>query len=469
MAPRAASAWTVEYQVYQKVVSDILYPLLALRRGSRELAILKELRKSERLSRDHLRDLRLRRLREVLLHADHHVAFFRDRFRAAGFDPATLRDFDDLAVIPPLTKADIQANRERLISNQFQRSDLIENRTGGSTGAPIVFYHERERWEQRQAATLRHNLWAGYRRGDKTALIWGHQTDLSALNSVKARLRNTLIDRQLILDSSDLSDVRLREFVGRYLRFRPSVILAYANSLALVVNFLKASQIELPPPRTIITSAEVLTSENRELIEGHFGVKVFDRYGSRETSVIASECSAHNGLHIGADYLHLEFVAGGKTVAPGESGEILVTVLGNLAFPFIRYQIGDVGAAAPEEECPCGVTLPKMKMVAGRTTDFLLAPDGRRVSGAALTIYLAAQVPGIRQAQIVQCVRDRLEFNLVTGPDFTEESRQLVREKVRHFFGADMSIEFHQVPEIPREASGKYRFSICEIKPEPKA
>jgi len=54
-----------------------------------------------------------------------------------------------------------------------------------------------------------------------------------------------------------------------------------------------------------------------------------------------------------------------------------------------------------------------MQMVAGRTTDFLYAPDGRRVSGAALTIYLAAKVPGVRQAQIVQ--RGENKFDIQSG------------------------------------------------------
>ncbi|MGB5139493.1 MAG: phenylacetate--CoA ligase family protein, partial [Candidatus Zixiibacteriota bacterium] len=255
----------------------------------------------------------------------------------------------------------------------------------------------------------------------------------------------------------------LDQFALDYQRFKPDGILAYANSLALVVDFMKAKNIELPPPSSIITSAEVLTPENREKIESYFGQKIFDRYGARETSVIASECSAHDGLHIGAEYLHLEFVQENRAVQPGENGDILITILGNYAFPFIRYKIGDVGALMTESTCRCGVTLPKMQMVAGRTTDFLLAPDGRKVSGAALTIYLAAQVPGVRQAQIIQKEHGRLTFNLVTDSRFNDSSRRMIEEKVRHFFGAMMAVEYKFVDGIARESSGKYRFSICEL------
>ena len=47
---------------------------------------------------------------------------------------------------------------------------------------------------------------------------------------------------------------------------------------------------EAPRPHAIITSGEVLTADNRTLIESTFGCKVYNRYGCREFAVIASEC-----------------------------------------------------------------------------------------------------------------------------------------------------------------------------------
>lgn len=452
--------------MFQKAIAEVIYPAVARWRGSREVALLQELRRTQSLPADQLHELRLNRLRTMLEHAGRYVPFYRQRFKEAGFNPERVADFSDLQKLPVLTKRDIQGHRQELLSEQFAIKDLVANRTGGSTGAPLQFYHEAQRWQERQAATLRHNEWAGFRIGDKVALIWGHQADLSGLRSLRARMRNAILDRQLILDSSSLTDARLEEFAARYRRFRPRAILAYANSLAEVVSYFQERDVQLPPPRTIITSAEVLTAERRALIEDYFGVRVFDRYGSRETSVIASECRAHDGLHICAEYLHLEFVEQGRPVAVGEAGEILVTVLGNLAFPWIRYQIGDLGSPAPEAECSCGVRLPKMQMVAGRVTDFLLAPDGRKVSGAALTIHLVATIPGVKQAQIVQEAVTRLDFNLVVNADFDHNARASIEEKVREYFGPTMTVTYNYRDEIPRESSGKYRFSICKIPPE---
>ena len=59
---------------------------------------------------------------------------------------------------------------------------------------------------------------------------------------------------------------------------------------------------------------------------------------------------------------------------PGELGQVLVTDLLNLAMPLIRYRIGDM-AIYDETPCKCGRSLPRLKKVAGRVTDFLV---GRR-------------------------------------------------------------------------------------------
>jgi phenylacetate-CoA ligase len=426
--------------------------------------MLARLEETERFNPEKLHDLRLGALLQLLDHAARYVPFYQKRFADAGFDPQMVKDFDDLKKLPVLTKQDIQENREALISIRYPKADLVENRTGGSTGSPLVFYHHKERLDSRQAATLRHNRWAGYKVGCKAAILWGHQHDISLYRSFKARLRNLLIDRQLICDSGSFSEETLSQFTRDFRRFRPEIIVAYANSLGMVVDYCIAKKIELPRPRGIITSAEVLTDETRAKIESYFDVKVFDRYGSRETSVIASECEAHDGLHINAENLYLEFVQHGKNVEPGAVGEIIVTDLGNWAFPFIRYQIGDMGSPA-EGVCRCGRTLPRMQMIAGRTTDFLCAPDGRKVSGAALTIYLAAKVPGVRQAQIIQREIMTLIFNLVVDQSFNQSSLDLIREKVTHFFGESMQIVPNYVDTIPKESSGKYRFSICELPP----
>jgi phenylacetate-CoA ligase len=243
------------------------------------------------------------------------------------------------------------------------------------------------------------------------------------------------------------------------------VYIAYANSLYLYARFLEETGGDWHRPQAVITSAEYLDPERRAVIERVLGCRVFDRYGSRETGVIASECDAHDGLHQCAETLYLEFARDGRAVAPGEQGRLLVTDLANPAMPFIRYEIGDVGAPHAGGPCACGRGLPRMEMAGGRVTDFLLTPEGGIVSGAALTIYLIANAPGVVQAQLVQEVRDRILIRLVPGDDYGDATHAFFAEQIPRFFGTGMRYDVEEVAEIPSEASGKHRFSICKLDP----
>ena len=179
----------------------------------------------------------------------------------------------------------------------------------------------------------------------------------------------------MTLNTALITEDGLRDFHARLKTFRPKVLLGYANSLKLLAQYLKSHGLAAYQPRSIVSTAEVLGPEDRALIEDVFGCRVFNRYGCREVSVIASECAEHAGMHIMAEGLCVEVVRGGRYAPPGEAGAVLITDLLNLAMPLIRYRIGDV-AASQAGPCSCGRGLPRLEGLQGRVTDFLVARTG---------------------------------------------------------------------------------------------
>jgi phenylacetate-CoA ligase len=449
---------------YQPVVKHVVFPLHAMREGNGILGLLRELERTQYLEPAELADLQLRRLRRLLVHARDHCPFYRDRFAEAGLDVERVQAPADLRVLPLLTKQEIQTHHQRMRADNIPPSQMVADLTGGSTGEPLRFWRDRARTYSRDAAALRHDRWTGWDIGEKTAYIWGHRRDLGAPDTFKLRWRNRLLDRRLVLDSSSLSRRTFDGFRRALLRSDPAIYIGYANSLYLYVRYLEETGGDYHRPRAVITSAEMLAPERRAVIERVLGCRVFDRYGSRETSVIASECEQHTGLHICAEALLLEFVRQGEPVAPGEPGLVVITDLLNLGMPLIRYRIEDVAVPAAER-CPCGRGLPLLGMTAGRVTDFLVTSEGTIVSGASLTIFLIAKAPGVKQAQIVQERVDEITLRVVKGPEFGEQTLQFFATEIPRFFGQRVRYELEFVDAIPPDRSGKHRFSISHVDP----
>jgi len=439
-----------------------LYPALVGLKRETHLCHLREMERTQYLPKDKLETLQFERLRRLIDHAAAHCPFYAKRFAEHGVGPSSLKEPGDILKFPVLRKRDIQSNGDDMLASNVPRSHLVENRTGGSTGKPLHFYVDLERMETRKAATIRHNRWAGYDIADKAGIIWGSTRDLAAVFERKLPLRSAVFERSLVLDASCLSEQSMVDFARRLARYRPRVILAYAHSAYLFASVMEARSLRTISPHSVITTAEMLYPHQREKIERTFGCRVFDRYGSRETSVIASECDSHSGLHVNAECLLLETLDGGKPAGPGEPGEVVITDLLNFGMPFIRYAIED-WATLSADACPCGRTLPLLSGLEGRTTDFIRTPEGRYVSGAALTIKLIAEIPGIAQAQLVQDSLDSVRLRIVKDPPFTKESEDLLLRKARELMGATIRISTEFCEDIPSEPSGKFRFSISKV------
>jgi len=450
---------------FEFLARDVLFPLQARWERNTVSRHLADLERSQWLSCDEIAALQLRKLTRLVDHAYAACPFHRERLAAAGFRPGDLTDLAQVTQLPVVTKDDIRNHGAAMLSRDHPVATLAADKTGGSTGRPLHFHRTWDRSWSRAAAAIRHDRWAGWEIGRKAAYVWGHRGDLAGGHALRKQLRRKYLERRIILDTSSLTRERFAEFRRTLLAYRPCVYIAYANAVYLYARFLEETGGDYHRPEAIITSAEVLDPDRRAVIERVFGCRVFDRYGSRETGVIASECDAHDGLHVCAENRLVEMVRGGRPAAVGEKGRVLVTDLENPAMPFIRYEIGDVAAPMAPGTCACGRGLPKLEVAAGRVTDFLVTPDGGIISGASLTIYLIANAPGVAQAQLVQDDPARVLIRVVPGEGYGEATLAFFREQMPRFFGPRVSWDVEEVGEIPCEASGKYRFSISSIDP----
>ena len=432
------------------LIKHVLFPAWVRKNRSTRLAYLEQFERSQFLRRWEIQELQWTQFKRLLQHAYDHCAFYRRKLSAIGMVPADVRTPDDIAHVPTTSKEEIQEWMHDLVADNVA-APLIKDMTGGSTGSPMVFYYDEDRLDSRNAAAIRHNRWTGWDIGQKMAVLWGAPRDLDS-GSMKARVRDWILDRRVMLDASSIDDERLRAFHHRLMRHQPKFVLAYANTMALFARYLRDSGLEPPRPHAIITSGEVLTAENRTLIESTFHCKVYNRYGCREFAVIASECGHHRGMHINAENLLVDVV----------SGEVVVTDLKNFAMPMIRYRTRDAGALLPGV-CDCGRGLPLLNLTGGRVTEFLTALGGQKVSGIVLATYAVTSIPGVRQIQFVQDRAERVRARVVRRAEWSADSAMTLVGKVRGFLGDAMTVDIEFVDEIPLEASGKYRFSISTL------
>lgn len=449
--------------LYASLVRKVFYPLALWRAGDAgQLRWLREFERTQYFSKDQLTALSRERLQRLLKHAYERCEFYRERMNRIGLRPEDVRDVADLRVLPPLEKKDLQNDGERMIAAGWPREDLLPNQTGGSTGTPVKYFASNDRRRSRAAALIRHNRWAGWDVGDRVAVLWGASRD-APRQDWRARLRRRVLRQPLWLDTAHVTEQRLVEFHQELLRYRPRIIQAYARSALLVAQFLEARGWKPWRPHSIVTSAEVLEPHERAQIERVFGCPVFNRYGCREVSVIASECEAHEGMHVMAEGLHVEIVVGDRPARPGEMGSILVTDLLNYAMPMIRYRIGDLGSWETGD-CACGRHLPRLRRVHGRVTDFLVGADGRLVSGVFLATYVVAHRPSLGQVQIVQERAGEVTYRVRPGACFdASEDFAYLERTTRHYLGDEIRVRWQLVEELPAEASGKYLFSRSQV------
>jgi phenylacetate-CoA ligase len=451
---------------YSAFLRKTVLPLLLKReeRGS-ALTHWRSLEKSQFLSKQKLLDYQWLQLKELINHCyettDHYKRIFDER----GLSPNSFKSFEDLSLLPILTRGDLFDHRNELISKKFNIQNMPEVLTGGTTGQQAVLYRNQESFNIKLGLTWRHEGWIGRKPCDKMAYIWPAHADFHGEETWKSHLKDRFLLRDAVYYAGYLSEEIYANFYDDIMKFKPEYMKVFPSALENFTQFMLANNLKPPHLKGIMSTGEVLYDNHRKLFEESYSCPVFNMYGSRETGNTSCECPAHEGLHIAMETSYVEFISDGKNVAAEEEGEILITDLTNYAFPLLRYQINDFGIPL-KQVCSCGRELPLMSPGVGRLLDSFYTADGRKQSGLMLGVHISTDYKiRIGQMQIIQKTLTDFHVKITNRPEPTRETFEFIKDRMKKMIGENININIEVVNEIPKEKSGKTRFVICEVTP----
>ena len=142
---------------------------------------------------------------------------------------------------------------------------------------------------------------------------------------------------------------------------------------------------------------------------------------------------------------------------PGEYGDLVVTDLIDTVFPLIRYKIGDRGRLL-KRNCSCSSSFPLMDYVAGRITDFITLPNGRRIPGEFLTTIFDDYPNAVRKFWIHQSENFDLTIYYAPRESNYDQALQKVRLAMLQITDRQIRVECKMDETGPPVIGGKPRF-----------
>ena len=145
---------------------------------------------------------------------------------------------------------------------------------------------------------------------------------------------------------------------------RPTAYTGTPSFLRILLEKAQETGSDVSSLRKALTGGEALPPSLRDWFADR-GVQAYQSYATADAGLIAYETAAREGLVVDEGVI-LEIVqpGTGDPVAPGQVGEVVVTVL-NPAYPLVRFGTGDLSAVLPGA-CPSGRTNMRIKGWMGR-------------------------------------------------------------------------------------------------------
>lgn len=313
--------------------------------------------------------------------------YYAELFSQQGLGPDDVRRPEDLPRLPVLGRREVRENAVRLTARALPQGQKLMggNYSSGTSGAPI-FIGRTVRSRLIENLLMQRQLrW--FRFDPAGTLVWIRVGENIFPSADGAPLPDGEIIRRpgwpgpgkmfatgpfigfAVSNPMDRKAAWLEEL-------RPDYVRATSSELERLA-FAFQERPRLDCLRGLRATGEPMRPGMEARIEATLRVPVHMSLGSNELGWVATRCTEGGRYHVHTENCLVEIVGpDGRPCAPGEFGRVLVTALGNLAMPLIRYDMDDMAQALDDSPCPCGRTLPAFGPIVGRYSHFSALPAG---------------------------------------------------------------------------------------------
>jgi phenylacetate-coenzyme A ligase PaaK-like adenylate-forming protein len=435
-------------------------PTIALRTMSN----YRQLRQFERVPPARQDALLAGQLNHLLAHAKRNAPFWAERLARWRVGRPTPQEILD--GLPPLNRTDIQRHKDRMAAQYPERAALgvATNTTSGSTGTPVTVQLPRGLFAPLyHAVTMVSAAWHGMDQKKMLGVLGAKVKDaetaplgtpFSWFGPVGQGFRLCTTDR----DIPEIYNYLVRKNAP-YLQMGP-------NTAVRLARYARDEGRRDLQVDQILTLGSAVTPDVRELVRTYLGAKMIDRYSCEETGYIALQCPKYPHHHLISPVTWLEIVdEEGRPCPTGTPGRILLTSPHSYTMPLIRYDVGDRGEWG--EPCDCGIQLPVIKTILGRTRDLIITPDGRqtyaRIHGRDFEDLVA-----LKEYRFVLHRNAVIVAQLIVS-EHTPALTAAVTDRVQRAIGYPYPVRVHYVDRIDWGSSWKQENFAVSNDPAPEA
>jgi phenylacetate-CoA ligase len=449
------------------LINPVFWKLI---RGSKRYDLFNELSEKQWRSIEQNREEQASKLFDIIEHAHRHVPYYRRIIEDKKISYARETIFEDIKALPILSQDDLRDSFKELTSTDGEyasRKPFVDT-SGGSTGEPKRFIQDKQAAMRLSAGMDWFYSWAGRDLGDYSIKLWADVNEAMQGRKTFTKKATEFVTNIEIVNSFNMSVANMRRYVETINRKKPAVIIAYVQCIYELAAFIKNHGLDVHRPRGIVTGAGTLYPGMKSLIEDVFGCRTFNIYGAREATSMACNCEKQEGLHLNVFSYFFEILDSDlNRVGPGETGKVYITTLDNYSMPLVRYDIGDFATRAESETCSCGRGLPLIKHVEGREMSVFKTREGKVVPAEFFIHFIGVVFNEgyISKFQVIQEDYDRIRIKLVLVDREKFEARKgEIVEAVKKVMGHGCSVEFEFVEDIEPSRSGKFLYTVSEIR-----